>query len=156
MSQPQSIIEQQLDNIAAMCMELLRKANTLAEVQGQIVVHVDGIEKQMKNKPQATAPQQAIPQPEQLPPRVTVRPDGGKTVAATNQLDATIALLPPELASMLRFNDKGSYIDVRPNQFLGAENFSKIASVVRGVGGKYVSAGRDSHFEIPAPTKRSN
>jgi hypothetical protein len=37
---------------------------------------------------------------------------------------------------------------VRPKQFLGAENFAKIASTIRAIGGQYVSAGKNSHFEI--------
>ena len=30
-----------------------------------------------------------------------------------------------------------------------AENFAKIASIVRGAGGEYISAGKESHFRIP-------
>jgi hypothetical protein len=33
--------------------------------------------------------------------------------------------------------------------FLGSENFAKIASAVRGMGGEYISAGKDSHFRVP-------
>lgn len=38
---------------------------------------------------------------------------------------------------------------VRTKKFLGAENFSKIASIVRGLNGEYVSQGKASHFKIP-------
>jgi len=41
------------------------------------------------------------------------------------------------------------YYIVRTKKFLGAENFGKIASVVRGLGGEYVSQGKASHFKIP-------
>jgi len=55
----------------------------------------------------------------------------------------------PELAGMLLFEESGSFIIVKPRRFLGSDNFAKIASVVRGLGGEYVSAGRNSHFRVP-------
>ena len=55
---------------------------------------------------------------------------------------------PPELEMQLKFEDKGDYIRIAPAQFLGSETFSKVAAVVRGLGGEYISAGKDSHFEI--------
>jgi hypothetical protein len=58
------------------------------------------------------------------------------------------ALFPKELEDMLFFEDQYEYIIIKPRRFLGSENFAKIASIVRGAGGEYVSAGRDSHFKI--------
>jgi len=49
----------------------------------------------------------------------------------------------------LSFEEKGEYIIIKPKQFLGSENFAKIASAVRGMGGEYISAGKDSHFRVP-------
>jgi hypothetical protein len=57
-------------------------------------------------------------------------------------------MFPQDLDSMLSFEDKGSYIQIKPKQFLGSENFAKIASTVRSAGGEYISAGRDSHFRV--------
>jgi hypothetical protein len=56
---------------------------------------------------------------------------------------------PENLEHLLGFEEKGDYIIVKPKQFLGSENFAKIASAVRGMGGEYISAGRDSHFRVP-------
>lgn len=56
---------------------------------------------------------------------------------------------PEDLENLLHFEDKTDYIMVKPKQFLGSENFAKIASAVRGMGGEYISAGRDSHFRVP-------
>lgn len=53
-----------------------------------------------------------------------------------------------ELVNMLLFEESGKFIIVKPKRFLGSDNFSKIAAVVRGLGGEYVSAGRESHFKI--------
>ena len=56
---------------------------------------------------------------------------------------------PEELEARLSFEEKGDYIIIKPKQFLGSENFAKIASAVRGMGGEYISAGKDSHFRVP-------
>jgi len=54
-----------------------------------------------------------------------------------------------ELAGMLMFEESGTFIIVKPRRFLGSDNFAKIASIVRSLGGEYISAGRNSHFEVP-------
>jgi hypothetical protein len=54
-----------------------------------------------------------------------------------------------DLEALLSFEEKTDYIVVKPRMFLGSENFAKIASTVRGMGGEYVSAGKDSHFRVP-------
>jgi hypothetical protein len=56
---------------------------------------------------------------------------------------------PEELEARLSFEEKNDYIIIKPKQFLGSENFAKIASAVRGMGGEYISAGKDSHFRVP-------
>ena len=56
---------------------------------------------------------------------------------------------PEELESRLNFDEKGDFIIIKPKQFLGSENFAKIASAVRGMGGEYISAGKESHFRVP-------
>lgn len=58
-------------------------------------------------------------------------------------------LFPEELENMLTFEDVGEYIVIKPRQYLGSENFAKIASIVRGEGGEYISAGKESHFRLP-------
>jgi len=56
---------------------------------------------------------------------------------------------PEDLDSLLYFEEKPDYIMIKPKQFLGSENFAKIASAVRGMGGEYISQGKDSHFRVP-------
>ncbi|KPV64699.1 MAG: hypothetical protein AOA66_0001 [Candidatus Bathyarchaeota archaeon BA2] len=58
-------------------------------------------------------------------------------------------LFPSDLEEMLTFEESGDYIVIRPRRFLGSDNFAKIASIVRGVGGEYISAGKQSHFKVP-------
>lgn len=55
---------------------------------------------------------------------------------------------PKELDRLLEFREESNYIIIKPKQFLGSENFAKIASITRELGGEYISAGRDSHFRV--------
>jgi hypothetical protein len=64
-------------------------------------------------------------------------------------LDDIRMSFPEELEARLSFEEKGDYIIIKPKQFLGSENFAKIASAARGMGGEYISAGKDSHFRVP-------
>ena len=66
----------------------------------------------------------------------------------TQNIEDIRMMFPENLDSMLAFEDKGDYVMIKPKGFLGSENFAKIASTVRGIGGEYISAGRDSHFRI--------
>ncbi len=50
---------------------------------------------------------------------------------------------------MLMFEEMEEYIIIKPRQYLGSENFAKIASIVREEDGEYISAGRESHFRLP-------
>ena len=57
-------------------------------------------------------------------------------------------MFPKELEDMLTFEETGNYIIIKPRQYLGSDNFAKIASLVRGEGGEYISAGKESHFRV--------
>lgn len=57
-------------------------------------------------------------------------------------------LFPKELEDMLNFEETPKYIIIKPRQYLGSENFAKIASIVRGTGGEYISAGKESQFRV--------
>jgi len=55
------------------------------------------------------------------------------------------------IPSMIEVNDTESnmFFVVRFKQFLGSENFAKIYTICRNLGGSYVSEGKKSHFTIP-------
>lgn len=57
-----------------------------------------------------------------------------------------------DLEEMLIFEEAGDYIVIKTRRFLGSDNFAKIASIVRSLGGEYISAGKDSHFKVPRET----
>lgn len=72
-----------------------------------------------------------------------------REISKQNSLDDIRMSFPEELEARLSFDEKGDYLIIKPKQFLGSENFAKIASAVRGMGGEYISAGKDSHFRVP-------
>jgi len=62
-------------------------------------------------------------------------------------------VFPRELAGMLYFEVTDEHVLIKPRQYLGSENFGKIATIVRDqLKGEYVSAGRESHFRVPRKT----
>jgi hypothetical protein len=62
-------------------------------------------------------------------------------------------VFPQELAGMLYFEVTDEYVLIKPRQYLGSENFGKIATIIRDqLQGEYGSAGRESHFRIPRKT----
>jgi hypothetical protein len=67
----------------------------------------------------------------------------------TEAIEDVRVLFPKDLEEMLEFEEKEEYIIIRPRRYLGSENFAKIASTIRGAGGEYVSAGKESHFRVP-------
>jgi hypothetical protein len=82
-------------------------------------------------------------------PTATQAPTPPEAGAKQRSLDDIRMSFPEELEARLSFEVKGDYIIIKPKQFLGSENFAKIASAVRGMGGEYISAGKDSHFRVP-------
>ena len=69
--------------------------------------------------------------------------------ASTQKTQEIRKIFPEELEALLTFEQKGNNIIIKPKHFLGSENFAKISSVVRGIGGQYVSAGKESHWRVP-------
>jgi len=94
----------------------------------------------------STPPPQPAPKPTTPPP---VMPKASVEPSRLRSLDDIRMSFPEELEVRLAFEEKDGYIIIKPKQFLGSDNFAKIASAVRGMGGEYISAGRDSHFRVP-------
>jgi hypothetical protein len=87
------------------------------------------------------------------PAQPTIQTVQAPATPATGQklrtLDDIRMSFPEELESLLGFEEKGDYIIIKLMGFLGSEKFAKIASAVRGMGGEYISAGKESHFRVP-------
>lgn len=88
-------------------------------------------------------------------PKLTEKTDDTPTESAEpvkvkqSNVDDIRMMFPENLETLLAFEEKGDYVKISPRQFLGSDNFAKIASIVRGCDGDYISAGKASHFRIP-------
>jgi hypothetical protein len=79
------------------------------------------------------------------PAQVPAAREGGERQRSVEDVRMSF---PPDLENLLNIEERNDYIIIKPRQFLGSENFAKIASAVRGMGGEYISAGKDSHFRV--------
>lgn len=77
------------------------------------------------------------------------KPQAPKTADPPTEFEGIKMMFPEYLENLLFFTEKDGKMIIKPRQFLGTENFTKIVSIVRGIGGTYVSAGKESHFELP-------
>jgi hypothetical protein len=88
------------------------------------------------------------PSPSQAPSQ-TEKPKAPTPPKPKASAKSVRQVFPEDLADMLSFEEQGEWVIIKPRQFLGSENFAKIAEVVRSQGGDYVSAGKESHFRVP-------
>jgi hypothetical protein len=134
------------------------KLNQLLQKVEDITVTLNKVSEELRSV-SASLKSLAVGQITSLPTAKTYTPTPAQaqspTPASTGPLSKERSLddirmsFPEELEARLSFEEKGDYIIIKPKQFLGSENFAKIASAVRGMGGEYISAGKDSHFRVP-------
>ncbi len=131
--------------------QLLVKVDELLVTLGKVSEELHSISASMKSLAvgQITQPTaQTAPKPA-MPPTPTPTAAAPSTGTRQRSLDDIRMSFPEELEAKLGFEEKGDYITIKPKMFLGSDNFAKIASAVRGMGGEYISAGKDSHFRVP-------
>jgi hypothetical protein len=87
----------------------------------------------------------SAPKPAAAPAAPSAASEGSKT----RSLNDVKMSFPEDLEARLSFEEKGEFIVIKPKSFLGSDNFAKIALTIRGMGGEYISAGKDSHFRVP-------
>ncbi len=126
--------------------QLLQKVDTVTSELNKISAELRTISASLKSLAvgQLTQPTGHI-NTSIIPPASVVPPDTSRQ----RSIDDIRMSFPEELESRLSFDEKDDYIIIKPKMFLGSENFAKIASAVRGMGGEYISAGKDSHFRVP-------
>lgn len=135
MSEERKILEKLVERID----ELLLVLNRVAEDLREVSISLKSIAVSQLTQPPA-APVPLTPAPTPITP---------KPAEKTQSIEDIKMMFPEDLEELLSFEEKDDYIIVKPRQFLGSENFAKIASVVRGIGGDYISAGKASHFRVP-------
>ncbi|MEM3566602.1 MAG: hypothetical protein QXK18_07000 [Candidatus Bathyarchaeia archaeon] len=129
--------KERIQKLAEKVDELLVVLNNIAEDLRIVSASLRSIAVSQLAQPPPTAPAVPTPAPE--------KPEMEKLLG----IDDVKMMFPEDLEGLLNFEDKGEYIKITPRQYLGAENFAKIAQIARGAGGDYISAGKDSHFRIP-------
>jgi len=116
--------------------ELAQRIDQLLMILKDISEDLTDISKQLKAERGAPAP---APTPSAPTP----------SAAGMRSVTDIRSAFPKELENMLFFEDAGTHIIIKPRAYLGSDNFAKIAAVVRGEGGEYISAGKESHFRVP-------
>ncbi|MEM1507311.1 MAG: hypothetical protein QXU02_02075 [Candidatus Bathyarchaeia archaeon] len=70
-------------------------------------------------------------------------------VSKIRSIDDIQRFFPQDLLGLLLFEVTDDYIIIKPRQYLGSENFARVASIVRDhLKGEYVSHGKNSHFRV--------
>lgn len=129
--------------------EILRRLDEVLPVLKSVLTDLQEISKSLRTI--SPTPTPSVPAPQQSPasaheaPRMPTLAPGGRT----RGIQDVRMMFPQELEDLLTFTEKDDYIMIKPRQYLGSENFAKIASIIRGAGGQYMSAGKDSHFRVP-------
>ena len=105
------------------------KVKVTAKENGAII-SVNGFDITITVKP-STAPPKEVPI--QIRPRITVESVKTKLTEHLKELDII---------------EEAEGIVVRPKGFLGRDRFASIATLIEEIGGKYISAGKESRFLI--------
>jgi len=134
MSEERKTLERLVERID----ELLVVLNRVAEDLRQVSISLKSIAISQLTPP--------MPAPTPTPAPAPITPKIPERMQAIEDIKM---MFPEDLENLLSFEEKEEYIIIKPRQFLGSENFAKIASVVRGIGGDYISAGKASHFRVP-------
>jgi len=138
--------KEKLSQIATRVDELLITINKITEELRSISATIKLLSIQEQTQ---TTTQKTIHTPSSSPPPSTPNSTStAQTETKLRTLDDIRMSFPEELEAKLEFEDKGDYITIKPKQFLGSDNFAKIASTIRGMSGEYISAGKESHFRV--------
>jgi hypothetical protein len=133
--------QQKLDQLLAKVEEINQKLNKVSDELRSVSASVKSLAVGQITQPTGTHPTSV--------PKLTSTMHAPPVDSKTRTLDDIRMSFPEDLESRLVFEEKGEYIIIKPKQFLGSDNFAKIASAARGMGGEYISQGRDSHFRVP-------
>jgi hypothetical protein len=137
-----SMDKAKVDNLTRRVDELVVILSGIAEDLRQVSASLKSLSVQQITQPVAAPPPLSLGQSQSVAgaPRVPER---------SKAIEDLRTMFPEDLENLLNFEEKDDYIIIKPRQFLGSDNFSKIASVVRQAGGEYISAGKASHFRVP-------
>ena len=121
--------------------EVLQRLDQLLVVLKDVLQDLSDISKTLK----ATVP----PQPSMATAAPASTPMPTMPTGPLRSAKDVRTMFTTEFENMLNFTETPQYIIIKPRQFLGSDNFAKIAAIIRSNGGEYISAGKESHFRIP-------
>jgi len=126
-------------------MEAKDKLDKLVERAEELLTVLKFVAEDLKQLSDSLKPfvQQSAQQPAQPAPQATPS-EGSRTVESVR------GKFPEDLLKLLDFEKREGFIMIKPKGILGSDNFARIAEIVRGLGGEYISAGRESHFRVPS------
>lgn len=58
------------------------------------------------------------------------------------------SVIPEEVKDSITITENTDRFIIKSKKFLGTENFAKLGSALRSINGRYISAGKESRFEI--------
>ncbi|MBS7615307.1 hypothetical protein KEJ18_06235 [Candidatus Bathyarchaeota archaeon] len=137
--------------------DLIRRIDELTRILKFLLDDLSEISQSLKAglsvvpQPLVSEPSRLLPQPKTSQQTITVsEPSPAPTPLGSIQSAEDVQrVFPQDLLSMLYFEEKDDQVIIKPRAFLGADNFRRIASIIRDqMNGEYVSAGKDSHFRI--------
>jgi len=132
--------KEKIENLTKRVDELVVILNGIMEDLRQVSASLRSLAASQITQPVTAPAQPSAPVPQ---------PVRSEVAEKSKALEDLKMMFPEDLENLLNFEEKEDYIVIKPRQYLGSENFAKIASVVRGIGGEYVSAGKSSHFRVP-------
>lgn len=72
--------------------------------------------------------------------------------ACVEAFDKSMPTFPDSYSELLQISDAGQSWHVKPRRFLSTKDFSEVLRIVKSYGGRYVSAGKESYFQVPKKT----
>jgi hypothetical protein len=127
--------------------EILRRLDEVLPVLKSVLTDLQEISNSLRSI--SPVPTPSVPTPQPPPAREAPKIPTPTPTERRRGIQDVRMMFPQELEDLLTFAEKDDYIMIKPRQYLGSENFAKIASIIRGAGGQYISAGKDSHFRVP-------
>jgi len=79
---------------------------------------------------------------------VTTEPEVTKP-ESPEATEKAMLLFPTDLIEQLTFTVEGEVVKIKAKKYLETEVFAQAAHIVSEAGGKYISEGKNSRFEIP-------
>ncbi len=128
-----------------------QRIDDLTKKVDELVVILTGISEDLRQV-SASLKSLAVKQFTQTKTVITAPPPpslGPQIPEKSKALEDIKMMFPEDLENLLSFEEQEEFVVIKPRQFLGSENFAKVASAVRGMGGEYISAGKASHFRVP-------